>query len=132
MTTSKRAPTWIVAVSGLLALLGVGFTLGVYRDPQMLFATATRADPMLASWAVRNLATAVVLGVAALSRRADFLAMGLLGRVVTELGDGLIATRPFDAAGVAFPVVMLAVEIPALAALRRAIVRSSAPAEAAT
>jgi hypothetical protein len=119
-----RAPLWTLVIAGLFGVMGVGVSFAVWSDPTVLFPTATLDNPMLASWAVRNLATALVLLVTAATRRADALMVGFLGRAFTEIGDAALAAPTGDVAGIAVPAVMLGVDVVAGWTLWRASARS--------
>ena len=114
------APRWTLALAALFGLMGVGVSLSLRGNPAMLFPGATTADPLLASWIVRNLTTAVVLLATAGTRRADLLLVGFLGRAVTESGDLLLALSAGNPAGAGVPGVMLALEAAAMTTLWRA------------
>lgn len=118
-----RAPVWTLVIAGLFGLMGVGVSFAVWSDPTILFPLATPDNPILASWAVRNLATALVLLVTAATRRADALLVGFLGRAITELGDAAIAVPTGDLAAIAVPLVMLGADIAAAWTLWRANAR---------
>jgi hypothetical protein len=89
-------------------------------DPTVLFPLATADDPILPSWVVRNLATALVLLISAGSRRADWLLVGFLGRALTETGDAVLAVSTGNLPGLGVPLVMLALDLAAITALWRA------------
>jgi hypothetical protein len=97
--------------------MGVGISFALLFDPTMLFPQATAADPILTSWVVRNLATALVLLITAGSRRADWLLVGFLGRALTESGDAVLAITSGNLAGLGVPLVMLAADAAAMSAL---------------
>lgn len=106
-----RAPLWTLALAALFGVMGVGISFALLSDPTMLFPQATTADPILTSWVVRNLATALVLLATAASRRADWLLVGFLGRAFTESGDAVLAINGGNLAGLGVPLVMLTADV---------------------
>jgi len=93
--TNSVIPTWIKIFAWILAIFGLFLGVAAYIAPDLViggFATDTperlQAMGMLGG---RNLAMAITLIVALLSKRPGFLMLAFIMRLVTEFTDMIIS-----------------------------------------
>ncbi len=91
MNDQIKIPLWINIFGGFLAIFGLGMGIMGYLQPDIVisgFTGDTNAHNM-AMWMTsgRNIAMAVVLGTALLSKKPELIGLAFIMRLVTEVTD---------------------------------------------
>ncbi len=92
MTEGKRpVPKWILAVSGLFALLEIMVSIAICVSPQSVVddvdLSAKGVDYLLYMWAARQFALGFILGYATIKRSVPMLTLAFLFLLVMFAGD---------------------------------------------
>ena len=90
----KPLPTWILIVSGLIALLELGVSLALVFSPESTLETvdlnAKGVDYLIYMWAARQFALGFIFAYATLKRSISMLTLAYIFFLVMFVGDLLI------------------------------------------
>lgn len=91
MKNENKIPLWITIFGGFLAIFGLGMGIMGYLQPDMVISgfTGDSNAHKMAMWMTsgRNIAMAVVMGYALISKKPELIGLAFLMRLVTELTD---------------------------------------------
>lgn len=94
---NQKTPTWIKFLAWILALFGLFLGIASYIAPDMVISGITTNTPAesqaMGMLGGRNLAMAITLIVALLSKRPGFLMLAFIMRLVTEMTDMVITAK---------------------------------------
>ncbi|NEU06904.1 hypothetical protein GZH53_01150 [Flavihumibacter sp. R14] len=124
MTSAQRSlPTWILIVSGILALMELGVSLALCYSPQSVLETvdlnAKGVDYVIYMWAARQFALGVIFAYATLKKSAPMLTIAYIFFLVMFVGDLLIGITQKDNGLMVSAVVMCVVASAMLFAINR-------------
>ena len=114
-----KVPAWTVAIAAIFGVLGVGVSLFIFFDPAAAPVTSgleitKELEALVASYAIRNSITALVLLLAVWIRTPGALFAAVSGRLITELLD---AARVVSAGAGPELILLLALIVPAVLVL---------------
>ena len=132
MTEGQRSlKTWILIVSGLIALMEIGVSLALCFSPQSVLETvdlnAKGIDYVIYMWAARQFALGVIFAYATYKRSAPMLTTAYIFFFVMFVGDLLIGISQKDNALVISAVVMCVISSGMLFAVNKRTQKNSAP-----
>lgn len=110
-----RVPTWTLAVAAVLGGVGVVVSAVMVLQPSAAPVTSTvevteELRPLIASYAIRNSVTALVLLIAVFLRTPSALFAAVSGRLLTELMDAARVLAEGADAGLLFVLGMITLE----------------------
>ena len=114
-----KVPAWTVAIAVIFGVLGVAVSLLIFFNPAAAPLTSEieiteELEVLVASYAIRNSITALVLLLAVWIRTPSALFAAVSGRLVTELLDGARVLAAEEGAGM---ILVLALIVPAVLVL---------------
>ena len=114
-----KVPAWTVAIAVIFGVLGVAVSLLIFFNPAAAPVTSEieiteELEVLVASYAIRNSITAIVLLLAVWIRTPSALFAAVSGRLVTELLDGARVLAAEEGAGM---IIVLALIVPAVLVL---------------
>ena len=90
----KSLPTWILIVSGLIALLEIMVSVAICLSPESVLETvdfsAKGVDYLAYMWAARQFALGFIFGYATLKKSAPMLTISYIFFLVMFIGDFFI------------------------------------------
>jgi hypothetical protein len=119
----KSIPKWILVVSGLIAVMEVGVSIGLYFSPQSVLETvdlsAKGVDYVIYMWAARQFALGFIFAFATFKRSAPMLTIAYIFFLVMFAGDFFIGISQNESRLVISAIVMCMISSTMIAALNK-------------
>lgn len=119
----KPLPTWILIVSGLIALLEISVSLALCFSPQSVLESvdlnAKGVDYLVYMWAARQFALGVIFAFATFKKSTPMLTLAYIFFIVMFVGDCFIGISQKDYSLVISALIMCAISSALIFALNR-------------
>lgn len=96
----KTIPTWILIVSGILALMELGVSLSLFFSPQTVAdkvdLSAKGVDFVVYMWATRQFALGFILAFATIKKSVPMLTLAYIFFLVMFIGDMIVGVLQTD------------------------------------
>ena len=119
----KSLPTWILIVSGIIAVLELGVSISLCVSPQSVLDTvdlnAKGVDYVIYMWAARQFALGFIFAFATFKKSAPMLTITYIFFLVMYVGDFLIGISQKENSLIIGALVMCAVSLVLIFAINR-------------
>lgn len=110
LRTHKKLPSWILVISGLIALMEIMVSISLFLSPESVVETvdlnAKGVDYLIYMWASRQFALGFIFAFATIKRSAPMLIISYIFFLVMFIGDLAIGISQKETALIAAALVM--------------------------